>query len=602
MCGIAGIYAIELELSKVRSDLEQMCQQIAHRGMDDEGFWYDSSVALGHRRLSILDLSKNGKQPMQTADQRYQIVFNGEIYNFQSVRKELQTQYQIVFQSRSDTEVILYAYATWGVNCLSKLNGMFAFAIWDSHTEELFLARDYFGEKPLYYTFTNKQFYFASEVSAITAVLPQAPNINNEGLNHFLALGYILTPQTIYENIFQLPSAHYLKIKLKDTKGIPSLNPVRYWNYADTFRQPKTQESEFEIKEHLLNLLRDSVRSRMISDVPVGAFLSGGVDSSSIVALMKEVQAEKLHTFSAGFQQEGYNELPDALKVAKHFDTLHHSHILTPKSESEIRNVLQAYSQPLADNALIPLVELSQKVIEENIKVVLSGDGADEILMGYVTYDADRYYKYSQILPYFVKKILAKRQPLNPSSQKFTWRYKIPQFFYATLGDYREAHYSWRLIFRPEERLLIMGNEFKELIYDTDPFRVFKQHYQEVTDLPKMEQHLYVDAMTWLTDDILVKTDRATMWAGVEGRCPFLDKDLVSYVAKIPTKYKIGKGKKYILKQAIQNILPEYVLNKKKSGFNAPVNQWIPLTEGKNEFQVFTQFVWENWNINFKQL
>lgn len=584
MCGIAGI--INWEHSPDRASLDKMCKKLTHRGPDDFGIISLANIALGHRRLSIIDLTSNAHQPMASKDGRYYIVYNGEVYNFKELREELK-QEGIIFKSASDTEVVLYSYIRWGSKCLNKFNGMFSFAIWDDKRRELFLARDRFGKKPLYYYYDHNNFIFASELNALilNEIVPR--DISYESLNCYLALGYILSPLTIYTNVYKLEPATYLFISNQGKSVIKT----KYWDYAESFRR-KTNAAERDIAANVLELLTNSIKRRMISDVPVGAFLSGGIDSSSIVAIMKKYHSGDLHTFSIGFEEKDYNELKDADKAAKWINTLHHGKVISlDESSGLIDEAISVYDEPFADNSLIPTVELS-RIASSFVKVSLSGDGADEIFAGYITYKADRLHGYANIIPSPLKRLIYKLSlPGSINNKKIGFGYKQKQFFYGTLYNSEKAHYLWRNIFSPEERTRLLGEKFRDLVYDTDPFYIFKKFYNSVKDLHWLDRSLYVDAMTWLTDDILVKVDRASMNKSIEVRCPYLDVDLVSFVASIPSGLKMrGLKTKYILKKSLNSVLPDFILNKKKSGFNAPVGNWINF-EGINEFKAFNKYV-----------
>lgn len=588
MCGIAG--KLNWEKPVDQDVVARMCAKIAHRGPDDSGIISLENIVLGHKRLAIIDLSKKARQPMVSADGRYFIVYNGEVYNFKELKEELK-QKGVTFKSTSDTEVVLYAYIHWGVRSVEKFNGMFAFAVWDNLKKELFLARDRFGKKPLYYYICHlKSVIFASELTAILEDKEVPTEISYEALNCYLALGYILSPMTLYKDIFKLEPASYMLI----SNSGKNIYRERYWSYAEKFRI-KTTEREEEIGEHIISLLESSVKRRMISDVPIGAFLSGGIDSSSIVALMKKYHYGELHTFSMGFEQESYNELKDANRSAERIGTTHHAKICSvEKNPDLINNAINVYDEPFADTSLVPMQELS-KLASSYVKVVLSGDGADEIFAGYITYKADKYYNFAKLIPRVIKKLLSYSLDFIPSAthRKLDWRYKQKQFFYGSLHSPERAHYLWRSMFTPEERVKILGETHRELIYDTDPFIIFEKYYRDVAGLNWLDRNLYVDAMTWLPDDILVKVDRATMSNGLEARCPYLDMDFVSYVASIPADLKLKKfNSKYILKKALKNILPEFILNKPKSGFNAPTGAWIG-TNGVDEFKAFNKYVFE---------
>lgn len=588
MCGIAG--KLHWGIDYVPGVVERMAERIAHRGPDDAGVIHLEEISLGHRRLSIIDLSSNARQPMLNTAESHWIVYNGEVYNFQSIRKELES-FGYKFSSQSDTEVIVNAYDKWGAQCLNKFNGMFSFAIWDVKKKELFLARDRFGKKPLHYSFTkNKGIVFASEISAL--LVDESINVkySYEALNCYLALGYILSPMTVYENIFKLEAGHYMLVSDTGNKIIKE----RYFNYSDCFRNKK-KYSEKEAAAQINSLLEDSVKLRMISDVPVGAFLSGGVDSSSVVAKMKKFHNGELHTFSIGFEQKKYNELADADYMAGILKTNHHGRIVKQDAVNQLMfDAIAAFDEPFADNSLIPMLEVS-RLASSKVKVVLSGDGADEIFAGYITYQADKYYHHSQLLPRYLRKLLLNiaSSGTDSNKNKIGIRYKTKQFLHGSLKNEEEAHYSWRLIFHPEERIKILGEKHRQLVYDTDPFLSFKSFYNQAQDLNWLDRHLYVDGMTWLPDDILVKVDRTTMRCGLESRSPYLDINLVSFAASLPVEYKMkGTQTKYILKKALENVLPAQVLHKKKSGFNAPVGKWIGITE-KDEFRSFNKFVFD---------
>lgn len=590
MCGIAGKTDWNNTSSDILETVRSMNEKIYHRGPDNEGLLKLDGITLGHRRLSIIDLSEKGNQPMSTADGRYVCVYNGEVYNFPEIKNEL-LKLNINFRSHSDTEVILYAFEKYGTDCFNKFNGMFSIAIWDTMQKELILARDRFGKKPLYYTFSKdneKNVTFASELTSLLEDRSVKKNISYEALNCYLALGYILSPMTIYEDIFKLEQATYLKISDNGNK----IEKKQYWDYSETFRT-KNNDSESDTKNKILHLLDESVKRRMISDVPVGAFLSGGVDSSSIVALMKTHHQGELHTFSVGFDQKSYNELPDADRVAEYFGTKHHGLVCKVENGLDfINEAISAYDEPFADNSLIPMIEVS-KLASEYVKVVLSGDGADEIFAGYITYKADKYYRYAKPIPRSIKKLLMGMSNSGYSKKKISRQYKQKQFLNGTLHSKEKAHYLWRQFFSPEERTEIMGNKYKDLIFDTDPFIIFKKYYDIAEGMDTLDSNLYVDGMTWLPDDILVKVDRATMHSSIESRSPFLDPDLVTYASSIPSDLKMkGLKTKYILKKSLKNILPDFVLTKKKSGFNAPVGSWIGLN-GNDEFKTFNKYVYD---------
>ncbi len=588
MCGIAGKTDWNGADSNRREVVRKMTGSLAHRGPDFEGVLDLDNISLGHRRLSIIDLSEKGNQPMTIPGGRYFVAYNGEVYNFPLLREMLEKEFGTGFFSHSDTEVILHCYARYGVNCFEMFNGMFAIAIWDEEKKELILARDRFGKKPLYYHVSGPgDVAFASELTSLMLDSSVPKAISPEGINCFLALGYILSPMSLYRDVRKLEPASYIKFS-KERAG----TPVRYWSFAESFRA-KTAESEDEIAEHITELLSESVKRRMISDVPVGAFLSGGIDSSSVVALMKRFHTGELHTFSVGFQSESYNELPDAEKISSWIGTVHHSMICNKDNAIDaVNESIDAFDEPFADNSLIPMVEVSG-LASKYVKVVLSGDGADEMFAGYITYKADKYHAFARPVPNSLKKLVSSLLSSSGNSKKLNWQYKQRQFLNGAMHDADRAHYMWRQYFTPEERVAILGRENEQLVFDTDPFRTFKKFYDNAYGLCALDRNLYVDCMTWLPDDILVKVDRATMHWGLEARSPYLDPELACYAASIPAGLKMkGFETKYILKKALRKILPGFVLDKKKSGFNAPVGIWLG-TNGMDEFRTFNKYVYD---------
>ena len=431
---------------------------------------------------------------------------------------------------------------------------------------------------------------FSSELSALICDNDIPRRVSYEALNSYLALGYILAPLTLYKDIFKLESATFMLV----SDSGKSVRKARYWDYAEKFRE-KLDLNEKDAASNILDLLDGAVKMRMVSDVPIGAFLSGGLDSSSVSMLMKKYHCGDLHTFSIGFDQQSYNEIEDANRAAQWIGTIHHNRICKASESLElIQDALSAYDEPFADNSSIPTFALA-KLTSAYVKVALSGDGADEVLAGYITYKADKYYYYARALPLFMRKLLVglgKNLRLRKQS-KLNFGYKQKQFFYGTLHSPEKAHYLWRIIFHPEERVAILGEDKRELIYETDPFLIFKKYYENVDGLHWLDKNLYVDAMTWLTDDILVKVDRASMKNSLEVRNPYLDVDLVSYCASIPAALKLkGLKTKYILKKSLEGTLPAFILNKKKSGFNAPLGAWLG-SGGSDEFKLFNKYVFD---------
>lgn len=589
MCGIAG--KVAFEHLPDRSVVQRMTDHLRHRGPDSEGILTIAPhVVFGHRRLSIIDLSASANQPMQDATQRYTIVYNGEVYNFGEL-KDILIKAGYLFKTQSDTEVVLSAFIHWGTACFAKFNGMFALAIWDSQTKRLILARDRFGKKPLYYTLLNNEMTFASEVTALLAdeAIKSRAALSIAGLNHYLAIGYILAPLTIYQEIFKLEPATYLCYQ--DGKIVEQ---SRYWDYRACFAV-QTTETEQDIAHHLDELLQAAVKYRLISDVPVGAFLSGGIDSSGITAYAKRLAPYALHTFNVGFAEASYDEAADARVIAEYLQTIHHA--IVPQfthAEDAIRRTIACYDEPFSDTSLIPMVLVSE-FASRFVKVVLSGDGGDEIFGGYMTYQADQFMRRLKYLPQPIRHLTAAvlKQMAVETRKKTSFGFKLKQFAKGIAHDPTYAHYAWRELYDESERIALIGREHAEEIRASHPFLTFRQYYEEVNDFEVMNQHFYVDVKTWLVDDILVKIDRATMTWGLEARAPYLDADVTAYAASIPLSLKIGKlGGKTILKTLFAKYLPTSTIHKKKAGFNAPVNAWLGNAQ-ENEFRYFNQYVWQ---------
>jgi asparagine synthase (glutamine-hydrolysing) len=584
MCGIVGV--VRSDPSPEDAAVGRMVAALRHRGPDATGVVnVDDNAVLGHARLSIIDLSARARQPMTDGSGRYTITYNGEVYNFAELRSELKARGHS-FRTHSDTEVVIEAYAKWGPESFARLNGMFALGIWDAQEKELVLARDRFGEKPLFYTTLPSGFAFASEVSALKLApgfVDRSPSL--AGLNHFLALGYILGPGSIHRDVLKLEPASYLRYRLG---GAPRV--IRYWSYADAFRRRRRgalRDLAYEI-EHQLGL---AVSRRLVADVPVGAFLSGGLDSSTICALARQHLPYPLHTFSAGFDSPTYDESAAALLVARHLGCTHHETLLRRDDGARLtEEALRAYDEPLSDTSLVPMVHVS-RLARRHVKVVLSGDGADEIFGGYPTYRADLYRRSLAWLPGLVRRELAAwiADRVPRSRRKLDLAFRARQFARGLPNDPRRAHYTWREIHDRGARIELLGAQHRDEIEETDPFRTFERHYAEVADLDPLSQHLYVDAKTWLADDVLVKLDRATMSTSLEARAPFLDPLLVELVASLPGRLKVGWFRqKHGLRMAASRLLPSSVLHRPKAGFNAPLHEWFRM-EGLDEHRLFNR-------------
>lgn len=574
MCGICG--KLSWTDPPERELIERMNGRIAHRGPDAEGILMRGVVGLGHRRLSIIDLSPAGRQPMEDVSGRYSIVFNGEIYNFEELRREL-IEKGASFATRTDTEVILEAWRMWGVRSLERFNGMFAFALWDEAEQRIVLARDRLGKKPLFYQpLPDGGLLFASELKSLCEDNSVSRRVNPAAFSHYLSLSYTLTAESIFEGVRKLPAAHYLIVD-RNQRADQS-TPVCYWNLADSFRKKRRFRSEEEAGEALRELIDDAVRMRMISDVPLGAFLSGGIDSSTIVASMARiVPPGDVCSFSAGFREKSFNEIDEAREVSHFLGVNHRDQYVLSETASLLPQIAHYADEPFADTSIIPMYLLAE-FARRNVTVCLSGDGGDEIFAGYETYLADKIHHLTRWLPRWATKGLshAIEQWLPVSFGKVSLDYKLRQFLSGHALDAPRAHYHWRTIFSEEEKGALVAPSIREKISEADASRHFLAFDSEVADCHYLDRAMYVDIKTWLVDDILVKVDRATMAHALEARAPFLDYRLVEFAASLPIDLKMsGFQKKYILKKSQANRLPDSVLNRKKKGFNAPVSHWL---------------------------
>lgn len=580
MCGIYG----ELSLDpghRAGEHGQAATDVLAHRGPDERGTWQDGGVFLGMRRLSIIDLS-TGRQPIWNEDGSCCIVYNGELYNFPDLRRELEAKGH-AFRTRTDTEVALHAYEEWGPECLARFNGMFAFAIWDGRERALFLARDRIGEKPLYWFRDGRRLAFASEIKAILADPTVPRRLGPTGLANFLAFGHSVAPETIYEGIRKLLPGHYL------TARQGHVRIVRYWDVGDEPPPMPEQASEEECAELVLNLLDDSVRRRLIADVPVGAFLSGGVDSSAVVALMARHASDRVKTFSLGFAIGGaYNELSDAARVARRLGTDHYELEVGHRDLVDtLQTLVYHYDEPFGDPAGFPVYLLS-RFARQHVKVVLTGDGGDELFGGYRRYAADRAAHLYQRLPGPVTErlvpALAARLPRSRRVKRMA----------ATLPirDPGRRYAAWLLVFSPEMQAELLAPEVLESVAGHDPAADYPRYYASLngdTAADHLNRLLYVDLKTWLADDYLEKTDKATMARSLEARLPLLDHRLVELAFAIPGRYKIrGLSLKRVLKRAVRGLVPEEVLQRPKHGFSVPTDDWFRGELKSFAFEVLT--------------
>ena len=575
MCGICGI--VDFTGSPISEGLiRRMNDILIHRGPDEEGYYFNQStnklnkpsVAFGHRRLSIIDLG-SGQQPLSNEDKTVWIVFNGEIYNFKELRTILEEKGH-TFRTNSDTESIVHAYEEWGEACVERLRGMFAFAIWDEKKKRLLLARDRLGIKPLYYYLNNERILFASEIKGILQDGSVRREIDLRALSDYLSLLYVPAPKTMFRNIHKLPAGHILAYTPN------GLQVKQYWDvsFAQTY-----DKSEKQWVEEIFQLLTEAVRIRLISEVPLGAFLSGGVDSSSVVALMANLMSEPVNTNSIGFKEASFNELDYAREVSRLFHCNHHEYTVTPDALAVIDKLAFHYDEPFADSSAVPTYYVSQ-VARQNVTVALSGDGGDENFAGYRRYFYDRLEnRIRRILPETLRRTAV--AGLAQVYPKADW---LPQVFRAkslltnlSLSPARAFFYSASQL-PPGMKEKLLSAEVKEAIKGYDTASIFDTYFDKVaaqTEDP-LSRVQYIDIKTYLVDDILTKVDRASMAHALEVRVPILDHKFVELVATIPSHLKLnGRKSKYIFKKAMSPLLPEHVLNRKKMGFGIPVQRWF---------------------------
>lgn len=558
MCGICGV------ASEHNEHIQEMVNALKHRGPDSQGIWENQHIALGHTRLSILDLNERSSQPMQSPNGRYILSYNGEIYNFPELKQEL-IKNSYSFKTESDTEVILLGFEFWGFDLFEKLNGMFAFAILDTHKELLYLVRDRFGIKPLYYSNTNKGFSFSSELESLLMSKTISRKMNYQGLHEYLHFQTTLGSQTFYDGVFKLEPGKFLtfdlkarSIKIRTFAKIPDRLPS-----TDTF-----EEASHKVK----SLLRDSVKRQLLSDVPVGVFLSGGIDSTAITAFASESYSGKLKTFSAGFDfDKGVNELPRAKYISQVYDTDHHEfHISGNDVTESLETLSQNFGQPFSDAANLPLFLMSKEVYGKS-KVILQGDGGDELFAGYNQYVRAKYSKSFTLL----SNVATKFGSLIP---KESGNYRKLRSMYAFAQKDKSlipARTYSSLMFN-ENPLLFFKKGIQEQLKETNPFIRHKHFHEQFKDLDLLQEMLYTDMNIILPDQYFEKVDRATMANSIEVRVPFLDNELVSYATSLPSKYKIkNRDKKHLLKHALKDVVPHDILYGKKYGFSVPFGHWL---------------------------
>jgi asparagine synthase (glutamine-hydrolysing) len=582
MCGIVGFMANK-NFDRWRDSLPGATEKLVQRGPNDSGLFFDENhgLGLGHRRLSVIDLSEAGRQPMASEDGRVRIVYNGEVYNFKEIRKTLKGLGH-VFRTNTDTEVLLSAYRQWGMDCLKRFNGMFAFALWDETKESLFLARDRLGIKPLYYYYTLETLLFASELKALMG-LPMFPrDLDHDALPLFLHYQYIPAPRTVFKNTFKLLPGHFARF----CKGILEVKP--YWTLPDSKGDaPMPIQGEEDALEELDRLLTNSVSDRLISDVPLGGLLSGGIDSSIVAALMQKVSNAPVKTFSIGFNETGFNEAPWAAKVAEHLKTDHTAFYVTPKDAlAVIPRLPEIYDEPFADSSAVPTFLVS-KLARSRVTVALSGDGGDEQFAGYV-----RYWSTRAMATAFQRMPEWFRNPLGSALEKIPvswaekcympWRRFLPQRFnvanfpdkWEKLVDLMQGgdiQSLYRMTIHLWPKGVLPGLLQRGLVESQ-----YEETFRKTEGWPVLSRLMRVDQKTYLPDAMLTKVDRASMAASLEVRVPLLDHRVVEFTSCLPDhlKFRGGKGK-YLLRRLLSRYVPEALFERPKMGFGVPIERWF---------------------------
>jgi asparagine synthase (glutamine-hydrolysing) len=566
MCAIAGIYNFKSRKPVTAELLKAMTDTMIHRGPDDEGFYLSGPVGLGHRRLSIIDLG-GGHQPIANEDGTVWVVFNGEIYNFAELHNELVAKGH-TFVTKSDTEVIVHLYEEIGEACFAKLRGMFAIAIWDGRQRKLVLARDRVGKKPLFYYYDGSRVAFASELKAILQVPDVPREIDPEAVADYFSFLYVPAPKSIFKRIRKILPGHYAVITEK------GLRESEYWDIS--FARTE-HHSESEWCEKILDSFREAVRLRLMSDVPLGAFLSGGVDSSSVVSLMAGLVHAPVTTCSIGFKEKAFNELDYANDVAKQFATDHHSQMVSPDAVGIVERLVWHYDEPFADSSAVPTYYVSQ-LARRHVTVALSGDGGDENFAGYRRYYFDRRENLIRgVLPSgFRRPVFGALASVYP---KADW---APRIFRgkATLQNLAcspiEAYFRSVSACQPELKGQLFHPDFERQLAGYDSMDLFRHYYSKSDAKDPLSRTQYVDIKTYLTDDILVKVDRATLAHSLEVRAPMLDHKFMELAASIPSSLKLrGTNGKYILKKSLEGILSKSLLYRSKMGFGVPIGEWF---------------------------
>src|SRR5258705_582578 len=565
MCGIVGIVHND---AKAIDDvlLSRMCAAIRHRGPDEDGFYINGSVGLAMRRLAIIDL-KGGQQPVHNQDRTAWIVFNGEIYNYLELRQKLE-KLGHTFYTNSDTEAIIHAYDRYGSDCPTHLRGMFAFAIWDERTQELFLARDRVGKKPLLYAEVKGQLIFGSEFSALLLHPDISRDIQPEALDYYLSFMCVPAPLTAYRAIRKLEPGHTLRWRNAE---------IRIQRYGQPDFSHKLDISEQEAGDRAIEILREAVRVRLMSEVPLGAFLSGGIDSSAVVALMSQESTERVKTFSIGFDEQDFSELHHARRVAEHVGADHHEFIVRPDAMEVLPLLVEHYGEPYADSSAIPTYYVARET-RKHVTVALNGDGGDESFAGYERYVAMGLAEKYRKLPVFLRESIIKSGiDLVPTRGTGLSRVRSAKRFLEGASMPKvERDLRWVSVFNNATKSSLYSEDFRNETDSSQTIRLLEPWFAHANGAGIIDASLLADIMTYLPNDLLVKVDIATMAVSLEARSPFLDHHVIEFAASLPEKFKLrGLTSKYLLKQVLRQLLPTENLQRRKMGFGVPIGHWF---------------------------
>ncbi|MBP9110827.1 MAG: asparagine synthase (glutamine-hydrolyzing) [Pyrinomonadaceae bacterium] len=569
MCGITGWVNLEKSKSNNHTEavLHSMCERILHRGPDSEGLWMDDTVALGMRRLSIIDLH-TGDQPVYSEDKSVVAMINGELYNYREVRADLEKRGH-KFRTQTDVEIVPHVYQIYGDDLVDHINGMFAISLWDTAKKKLILARDRFGEKPIYYGVFDGKLLYASEPKAIFAHPSVKAELNLDALRHYLSYDYVPAPHSIYKGIFKLPAAHILTVENGEIKT------RRYWNVS--WEKSEKPASLNNAAAELRELMSDAVRMRLVADVPLGILLSGGVDSSAIAAFAVQHATEKVKTFSIGFEEDSFDESKYARQVSHHLGTEHYEATLSVGTAADLITEIGTWlDEPLSDGSLIPTFMLS-RFVRHHVTVALGGDGGDELFAGYPMYFGHKVAEMYSAVPGFIRSGMIEPvvKSLPVSTKNLSFEYRAKRFVRSSNYDLITRHHSWFGSFSIEEQTALLTPEVREQT-SNDIYRGAREMLEQCDATNEIEQMQYLDMNFYMAEDILTKVDRASMAVSLETRAPFLDPRIGQFAASVPLDYKLrGSKGKYILKKSLEGLLPDEILHRKKKGFGIPIAEWL---------------------------